>query len=94
MLRIRDVYPGSRIRLFSIPDPGSRGQKGTGSRIPDPQHCFEVLDVLFSLDVLYGGLGITKLQFLIKNISIFFSCKFFLIFVIKTLDPDLDWHSA
>jgi hypothetical protein len=21
--RIRDVYPGSRIRLFSIPDPGS-----------------------------------------------------------------------
>jgi hypothetical protein len=22
-LRIRDVYPGSRIRLFSIPDPGS-----------------------------------------------------------------------
>jgi hypothetical protein len=20
-------------------DPGSRGQKGTGSRIPDPQHC-------------------------------------------------------
>jgi hypothetical protein len=71
-LRIRDVYPRSRIRLFSIPDPkffhpgsaskefqyfnpkkwflsskkydpgcsspipdtGSRGQKGTGSRIP------------------------------------------------------------
>ncbi len=23
VLRIRDVYPGSRIRLFSIPDPGS-----------------------------------------------------------------------
>ncbi len=80
VLRIRDVYPGSRIRLFSIPDPGSasknlsiltqtngfwalqkiwfrlfiqdpnpdflpipdpgsRGQKGTGSRIPDPQYC-------------------------------------------------------
>ncbi len=31
---IRDpekTYSGSRI-----PDPGSRGQKGTGSRIPDP----------------------------------------------------------
>jgi hypothetical protein len=28
VLRIRDVYPGSRIRLFSIPDPESR--------IPDP----------------------------------------------------------
>ncbi len=24
LLRIRDVYPGSRIRIFSIPDPGSR----------------------------------------------------------------------
>ncbi len=24
VLRIRDVYPGSRIRLFSISDPGSR----------------------------------------------------------------------
>jgi hypothetical protein len=23
VLRIRDVYPGSRIRLFPIPDPGS-----------------------------------------------------------------------
>jgi hypothetical protein len=36
---IRD--PGSGKNLFRIPDPGSRGQKGTGSRIPDPdpQHC-------------------------------------------------------
>ncbi len=35
---IRD--PGSGIRKKPIPDPGSRGQKGTGSRIPDsdPQH--------------------------------------------------------
>ncbi len=32
---------GSGIRKRPIPDPGSRGQKGTGSRIldPDPQHC-------------------------------------------------------
>ncbi len=27
---------GSGIRKKPIPDPGSRGQKGTGSRIPDP----------------------------------------------------------
>jgi hypothetical protein len=33
VLRIRDVYPGSRIRLFSIPDPGS---ELFPSRIPDP----------------------------------------------------------
>ncbi len=32
---------GSEIRKKPIPDPGSRGQKGTGFRIPDPdpQHC-------------------------------------------------------
>jgi hypothetical protein len=32
---------GSGIRKKPIPDPGSRGQKGTGSRIPDPdpKHC-------------------------------------------------------
>jgi hypothetical protein len=37
---IRD--PGSGKKPFRIPDPGSRGQKGTGSRIPDPdpQNCF------------------------------------------------------
>jgi hypothetical protein len=29
VLRIRDVYPGSRIPIFSIPDPGSK-------RFPDP----------------------------------------------------------
>jgi hypothetical protein len=31
---------GSGILKKPIPDPGSRGQKGTGSRIsnPDPQH--------------------------------------------------------
>jgi hypothetical protein len=31
--RIQDVYPGFRIRLFSIPDPGS---ELSPSRIPDP----------------------------------------------------------
>jgi hypothetical protein len=32
---------GSGIRKKPSPDPGCRGQKGTGSRIPDsdPQHC-------------------------------------------------------
>ncbi len=28
--------PGSDIREKPFPDPGSRGQKGTGSLIPDP----------------------------------------------------------
>jgi hypothetical protein len=33
---------GSEIRKKSIPDPRSRGQKGTGSRIPDPQHRWHI----------------------------------------------------
>jgi hypothetical protein len=43
-----------------------------------------------NLDVLYGSLGIGKLKFLIpkKNFIFISSCKFFLILVIKTPDPD------
>jgi hypothetical protein len=39
---IRD--PRSGVQNKPIPDPGSRGQKGTQSRIPDPdpQHCLWV----------------------------------------------------
>jgi hypothetical protein len=33
-VHIRDPYPD----FLPISDPGSRGQKGTGFRIPDPQH--------------------------------------------------------
>jgi hypothetical protein len=37
---IRVVHSGSDF--LPIPDPGSKGQKGTGSRIqdPDPQHWY------------------------------------------------------
>jgi hypothetical protein len=41
----------------------------------------------FNLYILYEGLGIGKLQFLIKK-KIFFSCNFFHFLVIKALDPD------
>jgi hypothetical protein len=42
-----------------------------------------------SLDVLYGDLGIGKLQFDQKNILIFSAVNFFLqLLDIKTLDPD------
>ncbi len=41
------------------------------------------------MDILYGGLGIGKLQFLIiKKLKINFSCNFFQFLVIKALDPD------
>jgi len=43
------------------------------------------------LGVLYGGLGISKLQFLIKKIKIkISSCKFFSILGHQTLDPQLE----
>ncbi len=50
VLRIRDVYPGSRIRLFSIPDPGSWipdpwSQIRTAS-IPDPGSSSKNLSIL------------------------------------------------
>ncbi len=44
-----------------------------------------------SLGVLYGGLGISKLQVLIKNMYIkISSCKFCSLFGHQTLDPELD----
>jgi hypothetical protein len=39
-------------------------------------------------NVLYVGLGISKLQFLIKQYKLYFSCKFFRLLLIKTLDLD------
>jgi hypothetical protein len=43
---IRVVHLGSRIRMLTFSHPGSRGQKGTQSRIripdPDPQHCVKL----------------------------------------------------
>ncbi len=38
--------PGSGSWFLFIPDPGSRGQKGTGSQIPDPQHCQKALIII------------------------------------------------
>jgi len=42
-----------------------------------------------NLDILYGGVGIGKLQFLIKkNLNFFSAVIFFQFLVIKALDPD------
>jgi hypothetical protein len=45
------------------------------------------LGVYYSLDIVYGGQGISKSQFLIKK-ETFFSCMFLSIFGYQTLDPD------
>ncbi len=42
----------------------------------------------FSLDVLYEGLGISKMQFLIKKDTTCFSAVFVSILFVNTLDPD------
>ncbi len=48
-----------------------------------------------SLGVLFGGLGISKLQFLIKKIKIKFpAVNFFSILGHQTLDPDPESGSA
>jgi hypothetical protein len=47
-----------------------------------------------SLGVLYGGLGISKLQFLIKKIEITFPAIFFSILSHQTLDPNPESRSA
>ncbi len=44
---IRD--PGLGIRKKPIPDPGSRGQKGTGSWIPDPRSRIRVRNTVYQL---------------------------------------------
>ncbi len=85
------------------PGSGSRRAKITHRIKISEISCFEVLDVLFferaegffcNLDVLNGGLGIGKLQFLKKKKWNFFSAvNFFQFLVIKTpsgLDPDPD----
>ncbi len=75
--------PGSgRIRIhFGRLDPDPDLYWNTD---PEVLKCemfsFEDEDFSCSLGVLYGGLGISKLQFLIKKIYIFFCCKFFPIF--------------
>jgi hypothetical protein len=36
-VKLSEIMVGSGIRKKPITDPGSRGQKGTGSQIPDPR---------------------------------------------------------
>jgi hypothetical protein len=70
----------SRIRLpdpdpdfLHIPDPGSRGQKGTGSRIqdPDPQHCIINQQQIESGNMTIYDVNSTKLPlWLVKGFCI------------------------
>ncbi len=49
VLRIRDVYPGFRIRSFSIPVPGSRFKK-----IPDPWSASKNLSIFNLMNCFYA----------------------------------------
>jgi hypothetical protein len=60
---------------------GSRSAKKTHKKVKKIR--FSLLmgeDFCSSLNVIYGGLGITKLHFFIKKIQKNFSCKFFSVF--------------
>ncbi len=61
--RIPDPWSG--CWLSPIPDPGSRGQKSTQSRIPDPQHWKKLqlkkkLDIFLSQIAIYPSKGLHK----------------------------------
>jgi hypothetical protein len=73
-------------------DPALYSQFGFGSRRAKRPTKIEK-SFSCGLDVHYGGLGISKLQFLIKKSKKKKSCflvYFLLLLVIKTLDPDLN----
>ncbi len=90
------IKSGQWIRIRNR-DPDPEGQKcPTKIEKRTEISCSEVLDALFrrlnegflcSLDILYGGLGISKLQFLFKY-QIFSALIVFLFLVIKILDSD------
>ncbi len=87
-----------RIRIqIADPDPDPGGQKWPTKIEKSPEfHVFKYWMFSFegwgfscSLGDLYGGLGISKLQFLIKKIEIKFpAINFFSILGHQTLDPD------
>jgi hypothetical protein len=90
------ILSGQLIRIFirnPDPDPYQWEQKWlTKIEKSYEMSCFGSLlraeGFSRSLDVLYGVLGISKLQFLIfKKSNLFPRCKYFSILVIKTLDP-------
>ena len=58
---IKVDHSGSWIRIMtflSIPDPGSRGQKGTGSWIPDPQYYAKPIYQFHGIDGVLKSLKI------------------------------------
>jgi hypothetical protein len=67
------------VRVYSSP---TWGPRHSTSSIPNKYEGFS-----YSLDILYGGLGISKLQFLLKKNRYE---KNFQLSVIKSLDPDPD----
>jgi hypothetical protein len=72
VLRIRDVYPGSRILILSIPD--------RGSRIPDPKTATKERGEKRIVFILFCSTNITKLKtILFLNLGQFIkNCRTFL----------------
>ena len=62
---IRDVHPGSRIRILTFTHPGSRGQKGTGSRI-------RISNNVYNNTKIYRTIGYrTRKKLSVAHLSIF-----------------------
>ncbi len=103
-IRIHTQGCGSALIWVAGSGSGSRRAKWPIKREKNTEFSWSAACSLFraegffcSLGVLYGGLGISKLQFLIKKLKIkISSCKFFFNFRSSNLnpDPDLDSGSA
>jgi hypothetical protein len=67
---------GSGIRKKPIPDPGSRGQKGTGSRIPDPdpQHWLRPTNYNKQMSQT-GDTGVNNTNICYKMLPRFPTCR-------------------
>jgi hypothetical protein len=90
-LGLRYLISLMRINLLLDPDPDPHSNCGSesGSRRSTGCSLLRAEGFTCSLGVLYGGLGISKLRFLIKKIEIKFpAINFFSILGHQTLDPD------
>ncbi len=60
VLQIQDVYPGSQIRIFYKPDPGSRIKKISGSqiRIRKKEYKYFNPKIVYKLSKIWSGMFI------------------------------------
>jgi hypothetical protein len=72
-----------------VADTDTVGSAYLEQKLPSKIGKMRARDFFCNLGILYGGLGISKMQFFYHKIT-FFSDVIFLTMVLKTLDPEPD----